>query len=86
MKEKILEISDKLRNREITEKEARKQFLFLFGVSGSCFWGHKWTKWKQQNIKMQYIRNGITYDGYDTIQTRYCLRCGKLQKEDIAVY
>ena len=35
MKEKILEISDKLRNREITEKEARKQFLFLFGVSVS---------------------------------------------------
>ena len=35
MKEKILEISDKLRNEEITEIEAQKQFLFLFSVSNS---------------------------------------------------
>ena len=35
MKEKILEISDKLRNEEITENEAQKQFLFLFGVTNS---------------------------------------------------
>jgi len=35
MKEKILEISDKLRNGEINIKEAKKQFLFLFGVSES---------------------------------------------------
>ena len=33
MKEKILKISDKLRNGEITEIEAEKQFLFLFGVT-----------------------------------------------------
>ena len=33
MKEKILEISNKLRNDEITEKEAKRQFLFLFDVS-----------------------------------------------------
>jgi hypothetical protein len=33
MKDKILEISDKLRNGEITEIEAREEFLFLFGVT-----------------------------------------------------
>jgi hypothetical protein len=33
MKEQILEIADKLRDGEISDKEAQKQFLFLFGVS-----------------------------------------------------
>ena len=33
MKEKILIISKKLQNEEITEKEAQKQLLVLFGVS-----------------------------------------------------
>ena len=33
MKEKILEISKKLESNEITEQEAKKQFLFLFDVS-----------------------------------------------------
>jgi len=50
---------------------------------GSCFWGHKWTKWKQQNIKMTYVRNGKNYDGYDTIQTRHCIRCNKMERENI---
>ncbi len=35
MKEKILEISEKLKNNEITEQEAQNEFLFLFGVSKS---------------------------------------------------
>ena len=35
MKEKILEISDKLRNGELNIEEAKQQFLFLFGVSES---------------------------------------------------
>ena len=35
MKEKILEISNKLTNEEINYSEAQKQFLFLFGVSNS---------------------------------------------------
>ena len=35
MREKILEIAKKLENFEITEKEAHKQFLFLFGVNKS---------------------------------------------------
>lgn len=33
MKEQILEIADKLRSGEISNKEAQKQFLLLFGVS-----------------------------------------------------
>jgi len=71
---------------EESKLEAQQEQLDIPVVSGSCFWGHKWTKWKQQNIKMQYIRDGKTYEGYDTIQTRYCLRCNKMQKEDISTY
>lgn len=33
MKEQILEIADKLRDGEISNNEAQKRFLFLFGVS-----------------------------------------------------
>ena len=36
MKAKILEISDKLKNNEITEIEAQAQFLILFDVSKRC--------------------------------------------------
>jgi len=54
--------------------------------TGTCFFGHKWTKWKQENIKIQYIRDGKTYDGYDTIQKRYCVRCGKMEVEDVKTY
>ena len=32
MKEQMLQISDKLRNNEITDKEAQRLFLDLFGV------------------------------------------------------
>lgn len=32
MKEQILQISDKLRDNTITDKEAQKQLCFLFGV------------------------------------------------------
>ena len=46
MKEKILEISDKLRNEEITENEAQKQFLFLFVVTHS-------TVYKLRNFNMK---------------------------------
>jgi hypothetical protein len=52
-------------------------------VSGSCFWGHKWTKWKQQNIDMILVKQGQQYPYVGTIQTRYCLRCGKMQKDEI---
>jgi hypothetical protein len=36
MKEKILNIADKLRNGEITTDEAQSLLLVLFDVSGSC--------------------------------------------------
>jgi len=35
MKEEIIKITEKLKNDEITENDAQKQFLFLFGVSES---------------------------------------------------
>ena len=35
MKEQILEISKRLENDEITEREARKELCVLFGVSNS---------------------------------------------------
>ena len=54
--------------------------------SGTCFFDHKWTKWKQQNVEMKYIQDGKVYNGFDTIQTRYCIRCNKIQKEDVIKY
>ena len=35
MKEQILQISDKLRDNKITDKEAQTELCFLFGVIGS---------------------------------------------------
>ena len=46
-------------------------------VSGSCFWGHKWTKWVQYT---QQIRTKFG-DGNEIRQKRYCVRCGKMQDE-----
>jgi hypothetical protein len=37
MKEQILQISDKLRDNKITDKEAKTELCFLFGVSESGF-------------------------------------------------
>ncbi len=52
-------------------------------VNGSCFWRHKWTKWKQENIDMILVKQGQQYPYVGTIQTRYCVRCGKMQKEEL---
>jgi hypothetical protein len=52
-------------------------------VFRSCFWGHKWTKWEQQNVEVRHISGGQSYKGFNTIQTRRCLRCNKMQTEDI---
>lgn len=51
--------------------------------TGTCFFGHKWTKWVAENVAMMYIIRGKELSGYDTIQTRKCLRCGKVEKETI---
>ena len=50
---------------------------------GSCFLGHKWTKWEQQNVEIRHISGGQAYKGFNTIQTRRCLRCNKMQSENI---
>jgi hypothetical protein len=46
---------------------------------GSCFWKHKWGKWKQYSQTMISRDNGQRY--YDYRQQRQCLRCGKVQDE-----
>ena len=51
--------------------------LDISDVSGSCFWGHKWTKWVQYT---QQIRTKFG-DGNEIRQKRYCVRCGKMQDE-----
>jgi hypothetical protein len=48
---------------------------------GSCFWGHKWSKWEQ--YKQQMIRGDGSLRYYDNRQKRVCLRCNKMQDEII---
>lgn len=69
--------------KEQNSDNPQNQQLNIAGVSGSCFWGHKWTKWKQQNVDMILVKQGKQYPYVGTIQTRYCLRCGKMQKEEL---
>jgi hypothetical protein len=45
-------------------------------IAKFCFWGHSWTKWDQKFTQ-------ITSFHISTTQTRYCLRCNKMQKEYI---
>ena len=71
------------------EEEIKKSFkpqLDLLIFRGMCFFGHKWAQWERQNIKIQYIKNGNQQEGYGTIQTRNCLRCNKMQKEDVCTF
>ena len=51
-------------------------------VSGSCFWGHKWTKWEQYNASMLLIADMKT-EYKQLRQRRTCLRCGKMELEDL---
>ena len=48
-----------------------------------CFFGHKWSKWTQQNIRMIHLENGKSTNYTQAIQTRCCLRCNKMQKEEL---
>lgn len=48
-----------------------------------CFFGHKWSRWTQQNVKMMYVKNGTPINYVETIQTRCCLNCNKMQKETL---
>jgi len=63
------------------EKEEVQQCA-IPAVSGSCFWGHKWSKWTQYKQELIYNKTGrITYE---IRQRKTCLRCGKMQDEWVA--
>lgn len=51
--------------------------------SKSCFWCHKWDKWKQTTEHRIAIRDGQQIPYVQDIQIRYCSRCNKMQKEAI---
>lgn len=65
--------------KEQNLQETQKQALNIPVVSGSCFWGHKWTKWEQYAQPMIDRSNGQHYIDYR--QRRTCIRCGKMQDE-----
>lgn len=48
-----------------------------------CLFGHKWSRWTQQNIKMIHLENGKSINYTQAIQTRCCTRCNKMQKEEL---
>lgn len=52
-------------------------------LNKNCFFSHSWTKWKQESIKMMYIRDGESYTGYELEQSRSCTECNKMQIEKI---
>jgi len=50
---------------------------------GSCFFGHKWTKWELIDQKIGKVIDGVPYEGFKTIQVRSCIRCGKTQSKGV---
>lgn len=54
----------------------------LHSVSGSCFWGHKWSKWTQYTQELIDRRSG-QYT-YEIRQKKVCLRCNKMVDEWVA--
>lgn len=57
--------------KEIIEFEEKKKLPI-----GSCFFGHKWTKWETFSAEFE-IFNGKTDKEFR--QKRYCVKCNKLQ-------
>ena len=47
--------------------------------TGSCFFGHKWTKWELTEQKICKVIEGVAYEGVKTLQIRRCTKCGKTQ-------
>jgi len=47
--------------------------------TGSCFWKHKWSKWKLYEAEMINIRYNNRY--MELRQRRVCENCGKTQDE-----
>lgn len=71
MKEQILQISDKLRDNKITNKEAKTELCFLFGVTNSihieCCSNPNISEMKSQNTDC---------DGdYENCTITYCTNC-----------
>ena len=57
--------------KDIVEFEEKKKL-----PTGSCFFGHKWTKWETFNAEFRtFAGNKYT----DLRQKRYCIKCNKLQ-------
>ena len=59
---------------EIVEFEEKKKL-----PTGSCFFGHKWSKWETYNANYKTF-TGLKYD--EIRQRRYCIKCNKLQTRD----
>ncbi len=51
--------------------------------TGSCFFGHKWTKWELIDRKIGKVIDGVAYEGVKTVQVRYCVKCGKTQSKRV---
>lgn len=64
--------------KEDNKKKENEQCT-IHVVSGSCFWGHKWTKWEQYTQQMIARSNGQHHINYR--QRRTCIRCRKMQDE-----
>ena len=60
--------------KEIVKFEENKKL-----PTGSCFFGHKWSKWETFNVKFKSF-SGNTFD--ELKQKRYCIKCNKLQTRD----
>ena len=69
-------------NEKAEEHYSKVKKLNEPAVSGSCFWGHKWTKWEQYNASMLLIADMKT-EYKQLRQRRTCLRCGKMELEDL---
>lgn len=52
---------------------------------GSCFWGHKWSKWERFSVDgKKQLPNGEVHPGTWNMQRRLCLRCNYTQEELIS--
>lgn len=52
-------------------------------AAGNCWFGHKWSKWEQQTLQVQYSKGAMSYTGFEIVQARTCLRCGRFQTENL---
>ena len=76
MKAEILNIAKNLENDNLTVNDARTLLLGLFGVSGSCSCGVKYTKTKKSDIP--YDTDDNVY--YTDIMIYHCPKCGNIDR------